>query len=412
MSSTKIWIPETLKIPTDHKYHDQMLKLVNYLLVKRNARPKNKRTNPIRLSKDLLRSLAGGQGGRHGTRVRDELERIGFLEVVRNKAGKKTYRAKHYPMKVIVNKEHCEAPLVERELNRKPRVKASHNANTKLTSVVKFLLNNLKRISSAHIQFEDLIEADMREKQIKHIRHNLDMLNLGQHYGNRFNRTGRFFSSVTNVNKVIRRKLKIDNQDHVEIDVNSCQPLLLTQLISDHIRVNKQELTDISLEDLDNELTYIKHLCFCGEFYRQFEYVRKSEVLEIDETHKLKTDFCHAFFNYVTGFRRHAFSQAFLRKFPNAWLVVQDLKHRYQSDTNLPANKRHGELPRRLQRMESRCMIDDLVGGIIEDNVDIPVITIHDGILTTAPHIENIKQRIKHSFLQRYGLDVGLSIKL
>ena len=113
-----------------------------------------------------------------------------------------------------------------------------------------------------------------------------------------------------------------------------------------------------------------------------------------------------------TGFRRHPFSHAFMYKFPNAWLVVQDLKQRYESDTNLPANKRHGELPRRLQRMESRCMIDDVVGAIIKDNVDIPVITIHDGILTTEPHIENIKQRIKHSFLQRYGLDVGLSIKL
>lgn len=56
-------------------------------------------------------------------------------------------------------------------------------------------------------------------------------------------------------------------------------------------------------------------------------------------------------------------------------------------------------------------MIDDVVGGIIEDNVDIPVITIHDGILTTAPHIKNIKQRIKHSFLQRYGLNVGVGIK-
>ena len=407
MSTTKnVWIPQTIEIPTDHPYHDSMLKVINHLIVKRNARSKNKRNHPISFCKDLLRSLAGGDGGGHGTKVRDELERIGFMTVDH-------YFCKGLQAKTVtLNPEHCEAPLVLKQLNRRPRVKATHNANTKLTSVVKFLLNNLKRISSAHIQFEDLIDADMSDNQIKIIRHNLDMLNIGQHYGNRNNRAGRFFSSVTNVNKIIRRKLKIDNQDHVEIDVNSCQPLLLTQLISDHIRVNKQELTDISLEDLYNELTYIKHLCFCGEFYRQFEYVRKSEVLEIDETHKLKTDFCHAFFNYVTGFRRHAFSQAFLRKFPNAWLVVQDLKHRYQSDTNLPANKRHGELPRRLQRMESRCMIDDLVGGIIEDNVDIPVITIHDGILTTAPHIENIKQRIKHSFLQRYGLDVGLSIKL
>ena len=156
----------------------------------------------------------------------------------------------------------------------------------------------------------------------------------------------------------------------------------------------------------------INLLCKSGEFYKEFEYVRYSEVMGIDDRHKLKRDFCQAFFNYESCFIKHPFSHAFFKKFPRSWLVVRDLKKKYECDWHIPPNKRHSQLACRLQQMESNCVIDGVIGGLIEDNVDIPVITIHDGILTTKPHIENIKQRIKHSFLQRYGLEVGLTIKL
>ena len=132
----------------------------------------------------------------------------------------------------------------------------------------------------------------------------------------------------------------------------------------------------------------------------------------IDDRHKLKQDFCQAFFNYWSSFIKKPFSHAFFEKFPRAWLVVSDLKKKYERDWHIPPNERHSQLACALQQMESNCLIDGVIGGLVEDSVDIPVVTIHDAVLTTAPHVEEMKQRIKHSFLNRYGLDVGLGLKL
>ena len=404
MSATTVWIPETLKIQKDHPYHDQMLKVINHLLVKRYARKKEQRDDPIPLGKELLRSLAGGSGGGHGAKVREELERIGFLSIVRNDNGQKSYRTKHYTIRVIIHKEHAEASLVPKALHRKPRTKATHTASTKTTEVEQYLLDNLKRISSSHIQLKELIHEGMSDGAIKSRIHALNMLNLGLHFGNRQNAGRRFFSSITSVHKPIRRKCKMDGQNLVEIDVKSCQPLLLTRLISDHTEGNKQY-------QHKKELNEIKLLCYEGNFYREFEYLRWCEGLGIDDRGLLKQDFCHAFFNYSTGFVKHPFSMGFLERFPHSWLAVYEIKKKYERDFHMPANKRHSQLARRLQRMESQCMIDDLVGGIIRDGLSIPILTVHDAILTTPPHVEHIKQRIKNSFLQRYGLVVGLGIK-
>ena len=97
--------------------------------------------------------------------------------------------------------------------------------------------------------------------------------------------------------------------------------------------------------------------------------------------------------------------------FPDAWAILENIKQTELSNISVPKKNRHKQLAWTLQQMESTCVIDDVVGEIMNQHLDIPIITIHDAILTTSKHAKNIKQLLKHSFLQRYDLNVGVEIK-
>jgi hypothetical protein len=93
-------------------------------------------------------------------------------------------------------------------------------------------------------------------------------------------------------------------------------------------------------------------------------------------------------------------SRAFEREFPNVMRVVRNAKR-----------QDHARLARALQRLESGLMIDGVCGRLMRDRPDVPILSLHDAILTPAPYVEVVREAIVAEFA-RVGLDPTLKIEL
>ena len=152
-------------------------------------------------------------------------------------------------------------------------------------------------------------------------------------------------------------------------------------------------------------------LCESGQLY---EFLMKLSGIEPDE----KTGFKQRLFRHVfygpKGQRRRGWrgrkpkrrpngakqrderlapiAQLFRQEFPTVFAFIQKAK-----------DKNYRRFARRMQRIESKLMIGGVCKRLMTDHPDIPVITIHDSILTTAEHVETVERLIREEF-QRYGL--------
>ena len=98
------------------------------------------------------------------------------------------------------------------------------------------------------------------------------------------------------------------------------------------------------------------------------------------------------------GQRPTAVSRGFARSFPNVMRVVRRAK---RDD--------HGRLARALQRLESGLIIDGVCGRLMREHPDVPIVTLHDALLTTPAHVEVVRGAILAEFA-RVGLRPRLKI--
>ena len=93
---------------------------------------------------------------------------------------------------------------------------------------------------------------------------------------------------------------------------------------------------------------------------------------------------------------RYLFNNAF----PNVYNVMKKMKR-----------KSYKILATTLMRMEREIMIDCVVNNLIQDDDKIPLLTIHDGILTTEEYNELLKSRIQKEIKDRIGFVPKVKIK-
>ena len=98
---------------------------------------------------------------------------------------------------------------------------------------------------------------------------------------------------------------------------------------------------------------------------------------------------------YVWGTKLH---RLFRKQFPTVLKFVEWAKrHRYQ------------DLAHRMQERESRFVIGAVCGRLMEHHPDVPVVTVHDSILTTPPHVRTVHRVMMEEFAR---LGVRPSIKV
>lgn len=72
----------------------------------------------------------------------------------------------------------------------------------------------------------------------------------------------------------------------------------------------------------------------------------------------------------------------------------------------------HGHLARSLQRFESDLVIRGVMAELLRTHPGVPVVPIHDAILTHAGHTETVRQVFQEVFQQRLKVTPRLKIEL
>jgi hypothetical protein len=81
---------------------------------------------------------------------------------------------------------------------------------------------------------------------------------------------------------------------------------------------------------------------------------------------------------------------AFRKRFENVWRFI--LKHKPKHENGFK------ELSRKMQRAESTLMIGGVCGRLAREHPDVPVLTIHDSIMTHKRHLPLVERLIREEF--------------
>lgn len=206
---------------------------------------------------------------------------------------------------------------------------------------------------------------------------------------------GRYHTNISCFHKVLRPFLRIDGQPLVEVDVSACQPLCLAVLLHD---IKKDILTSVPLTveqiRLAHTLSIFPVCCASGEegdtirYQKDCEsgkfYERMQEICKVDSKSQMKKKlFKDVFFGKRTlaGFRKAYPTMARLID----WVRQPDYKH----------------LSHELQRIESSIVIDDACEVMRVQHPDVPILTIHDAIMTTLEHVSLVKDVLRAAFNRR-----------
>jgi len=210
---------------------------------------------------------------------------------------------------------------------------------------------------------------------------------------------GRYHSNITSFRKVLRPFLQFDEKPLSEIDVSACQPLCLAVHLHE---IKYNILTSVSFSDeqlqlfhklftlpvccasqnKDDASRYQKD-CETGKFYD-----RMKEFCEVASLPKVKKKlFAEVFFGKRKGGR---LLNGFRKLYPTMgrlidWVKRHDYKH----------------LSHTLQRIESSIVIDDACDVMRVQHPDVPILTIHDAILTTPENADLVTGIMMAAFRRR-----------
>jgi len=227
----------------------------------------------------------------------------------------------------------------------------------------------------------------------------------------------RLNSTLTNLSKILKQFLTYKENNLVQLDLSSSQPLLLcyylmsktwkrNQNINDKYGDNRgnnnnnddtdttkqnnthmlDTLSNINELDLDNELDRFKKL-FNGDFYENIinEVKKYNSTLEeasgFENRSKCKKTMMFLLYGNFNTNRNSKIKQYIMFKntFPIIATILDTLKENEPNRVALI-----------LQNLESDLFLNNITKYISEDNPNIPIFTIHDAILTTPEHVEYV----------------------
>jgi len=202
---------------------------------------------------------------------------------------------------------------------------------------------------------------------------------------------GRVHNNIVNLPGRLRKFLQFPNTELelVNIDLRNSQPLFFVQMLKEYCKSKK-----INIKKTKDVEAYI-NITSEGKFY---EYVGESLKMSVEDRKFFKTNlFKKVFFckNFTT--KHSAEGKVFKKLFPTAYkAILYYKKPEYQN------------LARRLQKIESRLIIDDVIKKIAERDDGTFVLTIHDSIICYKSEKEFIKNEIMDSFKSNYHLSPTL----
>lgn len=251
-----------------------------------------------------------------------------------------------------------------------------------VTAAEQFLYENLKRVTLdegvskflEQFQAKSGCQRDYYERSVEDIK-------LGEWFFGRDKKTGRVFSNITSLPRNLRPYLRLDGKPLVEIDVSNCQPLLLLGLYDDEPEREKFKLVVESgkfYEFLDNKLE------------KPFGLIRRDTLKK-----RALTQICFDRIRPEAG----RLGRVFEDEFPALHQKILFLK---RNDFR--------KLAHRLQSDEASIVIGNVV-NIIAQTTRIPILTIHDSVLTLPEHAEEVMKRLEKAFFDALAVKAPLKVK-
>jgi hypothetical protein len=156
----------------------------------------------------------------------------------------------------------------------------------------------------------------------------------------------------------------------------------------------------LTIEDLPCDIRNALHVCSTGKYYEWFAEAvfGWTDITQVQRAF-VKDQWLHL------AFGKDGCNKELVAKFgevcPNVAAYLKSLKK---------GNGGYKNAARTLQQIEAEIMIGGVVGRLMVEHPDVPVLTVHDSVITTETNVELVKQILVEEW-QKYGITPTLSTK-
>lgn len=250
------------------------------------------------------------------------------------------------------------------------------------------------------------------QEYIEQIKNSLQLI-VDKHFEYNTCPYGRLHTNLTRLLEEYRRILKINNKTLCSIDISNSQPLFLYLVLRNRIEESKDKKLVASANTIrlydgafltENpilaEIERYGQLVIKGNFY---EYLQEKGKLNIDkyDRNKVKKMIYVYFFgdNKMKGDNNKEIryvskvGKVFEELFPNISKMIEKIKE-----------DKFQRLAHILQKEESKFVIEIVCKRIMDEYVNIPILTIHDSLMSTQENILIVKNIFEEEFKKRYNI--------
>ncbi len=309
--------------------------------------------------------------GRHYRAVIDELVTMGIVES--QGSWQQGHRANGYRLTEKFRDGEHEVSEQSRGVPAKTRIRIDDTDTTALNLVAMF----------DKVMIPEGVQAEGWNGSA------LARIRRGQFFATRGS-YGRLFTSFSNLSKAIRKELHtVDGERLVEVDVASCQPLLLWRLAlnrSGHSRTETFSPQYRTLCESGQLYDYLLELCQT-ESHKQSVPDRLDEVNWPRDKGELKEAFLSMLFTRVGPMRRSPVYKLFKKAFPDMarYLVASKKKNYRQTSWDC-------------QLLESQLIVDGACTSVLASYPEAVLLTVHDAVLVQKKFVGVVESAILNEF--------------
>lgn len=365
----------------ERKHADKYLYILHLIYVARKVDKRNTSLEHIPLSAKILEEVLSSRKYRHYLNFWIDLGVIECDDHYIPGEKSKGYRfTKEYRYEKMI-RVAIQDPKFKAKLTRR---KELYLQNIDLSDPkLSFLYHNLKEVRVGYLPALSYIHQHFKEAKGKEDKFNEYSIILHEfaqehYFFNRDKKGRRVHNNFVNFPRLLRHFLHLETGEQlVNLDVRNSQPLMLCVLLKEHYQGKNLPL-DVQ--------AYILQ-CQEGRFYEAFS---EAAGIPIADRKQFKQKlFAEVFFGRNESSDKSQAFQALKTTYPNVAAYIADVKKQdYKS------------LAVALQRVESKIIIDGVIGGLAADYhpEDFFALTIHDSITTTLSNKQEVMMRMEKAF--------------
>lgn len=443
----------------DFKFSFDKAYLIIYLIIKFGNKKDNKRK--VELSSTMLQSLIGRDYNKYIAFLLENY--FGHGNILNGYRYSKNHSFSYKITEYFLSDGFELYELTDYKLiNKYKSIFLKNNTNEQIRRHYYFLLkhfnaNKLKVFEPYNaIQSTNSLEP---KKRLKNALNLIDFMNGEYNISLRTKTDGRVHSNLTRLSKKSRKFLQFKEEPLAEIDISSAVPFLIFLIINFYLSNNLSYLNkfiynnsnlfiymlDEVTGDIDKyELEEFGKSIKSKEIYKRFEEqmfnqdLYQSKGIEYNKVikyyqHHFKIKYGHYFDEDLIDLKdfpkirflsmlfapthTYKFEQLIFKEmFPTIYKFINEYKDviQYKDSEEMKISKKdsHKKLAYLCFQMEAKIMIDNIAFEFDKKNKGkVPIYTLHDCLLTTSSHAEELKEFMNNKFLELFGIAPNLTLE-